>query len=99
MTVCFMGGMLLSAKAENISIDMLNKKGKERMAYSEDVARVAVGDTITWKPTEEATTYNLLLDQMDGNFLKSLKSIKWLRSLLIHQVCIFISAHLMQQWV
>ena len=53
MTVCFMGGMLLSAKAENISVDMLNKKGKERMAYSEDVVRVAIGDTVTWEPTEK----------------------------------------------
>tara|TARA_Y100001937_G_scaffold5413_1_gene7134 strand:+ start:506 stop:949 length:444 start_codon:yes stop_codon:yes gene_type:complete len=53
ITMCFMGGMLLSAKAEDMSIDMLNKKGKERMAYSEDVARINVGDTITWKPTEK----------------------------------------------
>ena len=53
MIVCFMGGMLLSAKAEDMSIDMLNKKGKEKMLYSEDIARIDVGDTITWLPASK----------------------------------------------
>ena len=60
MTVCFMGGMLLSAKAENISIDMLNKKGKERMAYREDVVKVAVGDTGTCEPTEKGNNVQFI---------------------------------------
>ena len=53
MVVCFMGGMLLSAKAEEkepLIIEMLNKRGKEKMLYGQDVARVEVGQTITWTP-------------------------------------------------
>jgi pseudoazurin len=36
---------------------MLNKRGDERMIYSELVARVNVGDTITWKATDK--THNV----------------------------------------
>ena len=53
MVVCFMGGMVLSAKAEEkepLIIEMLNKRGKEKMLYGQDVARVDVGQTITWTP-------------------------------------------------
>ena len=53
MLVCFMGGMILSAKAEEkepLIIEMLNKRGKEKMLYGQDVARVDVGQTITWTP-------------------------------------------------
>ena len=53
MLVCFMGGMVLSAKAEEkepLIIEMLNKRGKEKMLYGQDVARVDVGQTITWTP-------------------------------------------------
>ena len=34
-------------------IEMLNKKGKEKMIYSEEVVRVNVGDTISWVPTSK----------------------------------------------
>ena len=53
MIVCFMGGMVLSAKAEEkepLIIEMLNKRGKEKMLYGQDVARVGVGQTVTWTP-------------------------------------------------
>ena len=53
MLVCFMGGMVLSAKAEEkepLVIEMLNKRGKEKMLYGQDVARIDVGQTITWTP-------------------------------------------------
>ena len=53
MVVCFMCGMVLSAKAEEkepLIIEMLNKRGKEKMLYGQDVARVEVGQTITWPP-------------------------------------------------
>ena len=53
IVVCFMGGMVLSANAEDMSIDMLNKKGKEKMLYSEDIARIDVGDPITWLPASK----------------------------------------------
>ena len=53
MLVCFMGGMVLSAKAEEkepLIIEMLNKRGKDKMLYGQDVARIDVGQTIIWTP-------------------------------------------------
>ena len=53
IVACFMGGMVLSAKAEEkepLVIEMLNKRGKEKMLYGQDVARVEVGQTVTWTP-------------------------------------------------
>ena len=39
------------ALAEDISIDMLNKRDDgAKMVYSEDIARIGVGDSITWLP-------------------------------------------------
>ena len=40
--------MVISANAGDMTIEMLNKKGKEKMLYSENIARVDVSDTITW---------------------------------------------------
>ena len=51
--VCMFGGMFLSANAADMSIDMLNKKGKVKMLYSEEIARIDVGDTITWLPASK----------------------------------------------
>ena len=40
-----------AAYAEDMSIDMLNKRADgEKMVYSVDVAKIDVGDTITWLP-------------------------------------------------
>ena len=53
IVLCFMGGMILSAKAEEkepLIIEMLNKRDKEKMLYGQDVARVEVGQTVTWTP-------------------------------------------------
>ena len=53
IVACFMGGMVLSAKAEEkepLIIEMLNKRGKDKMLYGQDVARVEVGQTIIWTP-------------------------------------------------
>ena len=42
------------AYADNITIDMLNKRDDgAKMVYSEDIARIEVGDTITWVPTSK----------------------------------------------
>ena len=43
-----------SAYAEDITIEMLNKRDDgAKMVYSEDIARIDVGDTITWVPTSK----------------------------------------------
>ena len=42
------------ALAEDMTIDMLNKREDgAKMVYSEDIARIEVGDTITWLPTSK----------------------------------------------
>jgi pseudoazurin len=42
------------ALAEDMTIDMLNKREDgAKMVYSEDIARIEVGDTITWVPTSK----------------------------------------------
>ena len=40
--------------AEDMTIEMLNKRDDgAKMVYSEDIARIDVGDTITWVPTSK----------------------------------------------
>ena len=41
------------ANAENFTIEMLNKLGKERMVYSEKVISIKVNDEITWKSVDK----------------------------------------------
>lgn len=43
-----------NAYAEDLTIEMLNKRDDgAKMAYSQDIARIDVGDTITWVPTSK----------------------------------------------
>ena len=43
-----------SVFADDITLEMLNKRDDgAKMVYSEDIARVNVGDTITWVPTSK----------------------------------------------
>ena len=43
-----------NAYAEDMTVEMLNKRDDgAKMAYSEDIARIDVGDTITWVPTSK----------------------------------------------
>ena len=42
-----------SSFATDVTIDMLNKLGKESMVYSKKIARVNVGDTVTWLATSK----------------------------------------------
>ena len=41
------------ATAENFTVEMLNKLGKERMVYSEKVLSIKVNDEITWKSVDK----------------------------------------------
>ena len=50
----FIALFVVPAFAEDTTIDMLNKRDDgAKMVYSQDIARVAVGDTITWVPTSK----------------------------------------------
>ena len=51
-TLGLLAAMATPALAEDMTIEMLNKRDDgAKMVYSEDIARVDVGDTITWVPT------------------------------------------------
>ena len=39
------------AMAADVTIEMLNKQGKESMVYSQKIVNVNVGDTVIWKAT------------------------------------------------
>ena len=53
-TVGFVLAMATPALAEDMTIEMLNKREDgAKMVYSEDIARIEVGDTITWVPTSK----------------------------------------------
>ena len=41
------------AMAADVTVDMLNKLGKEKMVYSEKIVRVDVGDTVVWKAKDK----------------------------------------------
>ena len=41
------------ANAENHTIDMLNKLGKEKMVYSEKVISIKINDEVTWKSVDK----------------------------------------------
>lgn len=60
MLVCMFGGMIVSANAADMTIEMLNKRDKEKMVYSEDIARIDVGDTLTWVPTSKGHNVHFL---------------------------------------
>lgn len=53
-TVGLVLALATPALAEDMTIDMLNKRDDgAKMVYSEDIARIDVGDTITWVPTQK----------------------------------------------
>ncbi len=39
--------------AADVTIEMLNKMGKESMVYSKKIARIDVGDTVFWKSVDK----------------------------------------------
>tara|TARA_Y100001970_G_C13970816_1_gene718105 strand:+ start:318 stop:755 length:438 start_codon:yes stop_codon:yes gene_type:complete len=48
--------------AENITIEMLNKQGKESMVFSEKVVKINVGDTVFWKATDKGHNVEFIKD-------------------------------------
>ena len=61
-----------SAYAADMTIDMLNKNADgERMVYSTEVARVAVGDTITWLPASKGHNVHFISAPDGVDLIKS----------------------------
>ncbi|MEK9553185.1 MAG: plastocyanin/azurin family copper-binding protein [Alphaproteobacteria bacterium] len=60
--------MLMSAPAlaADMTIEMLNKDADgNKMVYSEEIARVDVGDTITWVPTTKGHNVEMIASPND----------------------------------
>jgi len=54
ITLALLTAMATPALAEDISVDMLNKRDDgAKMVYSEDISTIEVGDSITWLPTSK----------------------------------------------
>ena len=54
ITASIMTLFATTAYAEDMTVEMLNKRDDgAKMVYSEDIARIDVGDTITWVPTSK----------------------------------------------
>ena len=65
------------AYAETITIDMLNKRDDgAKMVYSQDIARVAVGDTITWVPTSKGHNVEFIAGPDGADLPKKSKNNK-----------------------
>ena len=65
------------AYAETVTIDMLNKRDDgAKMVYSQDIARVAVGDTITWVPTSKGHNVEFVAGPEGWDFPKKSKNNK-----------------------
>ena len=66
-----------TAYADDMSIDMLNKRDDgAKMVYSEDVARVEVGDTVTWLPTSKGHNVEFIAGPDGWEFPKKSKLSK-----------------------
>ena len=53
--------MSAPAFAEDMTIEMLNKDADgNKMVYSEEIARIDVGDTITWVPTTKGHNVEMI---------------------------------------
>ena len=48
--------------AADVSIEMLNKLGKESMVYSKKIVRVNLGDTVTWLATSKGHNVEFIKD-------------------------------------
>jgi pseudoazurin len=61
--------MSTSAFAADMTIEMLNKDANgNTMVYSEDIARIDVGDTITWVPTSKGHNVEMISSPNEMTF-------------------------------
>tara|TARA_A100001011_G_C14130837_1_gene765362 strand:- start:354 stop:785 length:432 start_codon:yes stop_codon:yes gene_type:complete len=68
--------VLWSAQAigADTTIEMLNKKGKERMLFSEKIARVNVGDTVFWTAKSKGHNVEFIMKNGVPDGVKKFKS-------------------------
>ena len=61
-----------NAFAADVTIEMLNKQGKETMVYSKKVVKVNVGDTVFWKATDKGHNVEFI----KGGFPENVEKFK-----------------------
>mgnify|MGYP005678576973 CR=1 FL=1 len=65
------------AYADDITLEMLNKRDDgAKMVYSQDIARVAVGDTITWLPKSKGHNVEMVAGPEGAELPKKSKNNK-----------------------
>ena len=64
----------VNALAADATIEMLNKKGKERMLFSEKIVRINVGDTVFWKAKSKGHNVEFIKKNGIPNGAKKFKS-------------------------
>ena len=64
----------VNALAADATIEMLNKKGKERMLFSEKIVRINVGDTVFWKAKSKGHNVEFIKKNGIPNGVKKFKS-------------------------
>ena len=70
-TVAIVASLSAPAFAADTTIDMLNKRDDgAKMVYSEDVARIDVGDTITWLPKSKGHNVEFIAGDVFEKFRK-----------------------------
>ncbi len=79
-SLAFLGGLFSGQSlvfAADMSIDMLNKDANgNKMVYSKEVAKVAVGDTITWLPASKGHNVEIIAAPDGFNIPKKSKNGK-----------------------
>ena len=61
--------MSTPAFAADLTIEMLNKDADgNKMVYSEEIARIEVGDTVTWVPTDKGHNVEMISSPNDLKF-------------------------------
>ena len=63
-----------SVVAADVTVEMLNKKGKERMVYSEAIVRVDAGDTVFWKAKDKGHNVEFIKKRGIPKGVKKFKS-------------------------
>ena len=69
--ISFLILLLTTPAYADITVDMLNKRDDgAKMAYSGDISRVDVGETITWLPTDKDHNVEFIAVPDDLKYLK-----------------------------
>lgn len=75
--VALIGLLSTPALAADMTIEMLNKRDDgAKMVYSEDIARIDVGDTITWLPKSKGHNVEFVAGPQDWKKPKKSKNGK-----------------------